>query len=153
MYACMYARTYVCVGQSELTYVHIHTHVHTHIHTDRILTPRHRSRQMCAHDTLRHINTHADIRIYIHTYMHTHRSDSHSKTQVETDVRSRLSQAHSTIADALHAQEAQLSHLAEVVPQLDIVHANLLTALAMVCACMYACMCVCMFRSTAQPPR
>jgi len=58
------------------------------------------------------------------------RAEAHARAQLEADVGSRLRQAHSTIADALQAQETQLSLLAEVVPQLDMVHASLLTALA-----------------------
>jgi len=58
------------------------------------------------------------------------RAEAHARAQLESDVGSRLRQAHATIADALQAQEGQLSLLAEVVPQLDMVHASLLTALA-----------------------
>jgi len=58
------------------------------------------------------------------------RAEAHARAQLEADVGSRLRQAHASIADAIQAQETQLSILAEVVPQLDMVHASLLTALA-----------------------
>jgi len=56
-------------------------------------------------------------------------ADSERKN-LEASVASRLRQGHSAIAEAIQQQEDQLSGLAEVVPQLDYVHASLITALS-----------------------
>lgn len=52
------------------------------------------------------------------------------RKHLEAAVASRLRQGHSAIAEAIQQQEDQLSGLAEVVPQLDYVHASLITALS-----------------------
>lgn len=58
------------------------------------------------------------------------RTEAQNRATLENEVAKCLRQGHASIGDALQQQENQLSMLAEVVPQIDYIHASLITALS-----------------------